>query len=45
MDFLEQIQDKENTYEYQNELYKTIIKSIVYTRTEYETINIKINFK
>lgn len=45
MDFSEQIQDKENTYEYQNELYKTIIKSIVYTRTEYETIDIKINFK
>jgi len=38
MDFLEQIQDKENTYKDQNELYKTIIKSIVYTRTEYEII-------
>ena len=45
MEFLGKIQDSGLSYEDQNDLYKTIIKSIAYTRTDRETIDIKINFK
>ncbi len=44
-DFLEAIQNEEATYEEQNKLYKTIIQSIVYTRTESDTINLEVRFK